>query len=518
MLKQLLRQAPLQRVPAAGLTILCLAISGVSVYLFAAHMWQGAITADWPWLWRTGQWIIHHGLPARDLYAWTMPHHPWLLYQWLFEVCAAVLYDVLGATGSVAVLCVAAVALYVLIPAWFNARRGAPLHLGLALACLTLIPVSINFGLRPMLASSLALLLQFLIVERLRRGRLGLRPALLALALIYALWANMHLGLTLGLLSLLLFAAGDVADRLRGAPHTLSLARYSLLLAGSALASLANPYGWHIYSYIVDLSLKSQMNAHIHELMPPDPGNPYVMVGIALLAVFLVQWWRQPRRLGLGEALHVLAFALATACSLRFIVWAGLYYALVAPALWHRRDSCQAAAMPGHVRRQAPLLTCFCLIALIALALPLRHGPVRLADCQPLKDGIQYLDQHYPAGTHWFSSETIGSCTRLYAPNRKVFIDTRFDMYPEPFVMAWYRAYQHRIAWRALFERWHIQVILLADGAPLLPTLVHDPAYRQLWHDQHSHLFERRRAAVDSGAREHQNKAAHTRPAHEADS
>lgn len=518
MSKQLLSQALPLRATTAGMTLLCLAISGVSVYLFAAHMWLGAITADWPWLWRTGQWIIGHGgLPATDLYSWTMPQHGWLLYQWLFEVLSAAVYDALGATDSVTALCIASVTLYVLIPSVFNARRGVPLRLGLALASLTLIPVSINLGLRPMLATSLALLLQFLIIDRLRRGTLGLLPAASALALLYALWANMHLGLTLGLASLLLFAAGDVLDRFRGGLETLSLRHYGALLTASALASLANPYGWHIYSYIIELSLKREMNAHIHELMPPDPGNPYVLAGIALLALFLVQWLRRPRRIGLGEALHVLAFCLAAACSLRFIVWAGLYYALVAPALW-RRTCTEPDSHTAGLRRHATITIPYCLIAIIALLLPLRNGPVQQAGCQPLAAGIRYLDQHYPAGTHWFSSETIGSCTRLYAPNRRVFIDTRFDMYPEQFVLAWYRAYQHRVAWQALFKRWHIKVILLANGAPLLPTLAHDPAYHQLWHDRHSHLFERRRPPVDSSARAHQNKSPDSPPAHEADS
>lgn len=496
---------------------LCLAIGGVSVYLFAVHMRQGAITSDWPWLWRTGQWIIGHGLPSNDLYSWTMPDRAWLLYQWLFEVMAAIVYAALGAGGMVAALCITSIVVYVLVPSWLNLRRGVPLYLALSLASATLIPVSINLGLRPMLVSCWALLVQFLVVERLRNGRLGLRPAALMLAILYALWANTHLGLTLGLLSLLLFAIGDVVDRYRGDPETASLRAYGLLLTGSAIASLANPYGWHIYSYIIKLSLKQEMNAHIHELMPPDPGNPSVMVGIALLVLFVIQWARRPQNVGTGQALHVLVLALATALSLRFIVWAGLFHALVAPALWRRSGNAPdrpIASIPSPVM----LISIYCVIALIAVIAPLRQAPVRMAGCQPLAAGIRYLDRHYPANTHWFSSETTGSCTRLYAPERRVFIDTRFDMYPQPFVLRWYRAYQHRTGWRQLFLDRHIRIVLLARGAPLRPTLASDPAYRRVWHDNHSVLFERGPTPLDSQPRAHQNRRPDSQSVPEVDS
>lgn len=471
-----------------------LVVSGVAVYLFAAHMRQGAITSDWPWLWRTGQWIRAHGLPSTDLYSWSLPDQGWLLYQWLFEVLASALYDAIGRTGSVIFLCIATVAGYVVIPAWFNARRGVPLMWGLTLASLALLPVSINLGLRPMLATSLALLAQFLWVHRLRRATIGRWPAVIGLAALYALWANMHLGLTLGLLSLMLFAIGDVVDRYRGIGRTLPVRDYALLGGTAVLASLANPYGWRIYPYIVDLSLKRDMNAHIHELMPPSPDNPYVMIGILLLAVFLGQWLIRRRSIGFGEGLHVLIFCLGTALSLRFVVWAGLFYALVAPALWRSAPAPattpNSTATPRQRNRQWSIV--YSVVALCCLLSAFQKGPAAPGKCAPLAAGIRYLDHHYPPRVHWFSSETVGSCTRLYAPQRSVFIDTRFDMYPQRYVMRWFEAYQHRSDWQALFQRWHIQLVLLPRGAPLAPVLANDANFHRVWHDHQTELFERR--------------------------
>lgn len=493
--------ARLARYLRIGAMIAATALCALSLYLFGWHMWRGAITADWPWLWRSGQWIAGHGLPATDMFSWTFPARDWVLYQWLFEVVVAALYDLAGPTASVIALCLVGVVIYVLVPTMIHARRGVPVVLCLTLGSLVLLPVSINLSLRPMLASCVALLLQFLLVHRLRRGATSLLTACVGIALLYALWANMHLGMTLGLVSLGLSGLGDAMDRGRSERAGAAWSVYAWLAASAFAASLLNPYGWHVYSYIAELSLKRKMNAHIHELMPPDPSNPYVMVGIGLLALFVVQWLRRPRRIGSGDALQVVVFALATAVSLRFVVWAGVYYALVAPGLWPN-TSAGTHADASRAQGTLPMLLGYglMLVAVVLVVLPLFYGPVRMADCARHAAGIRYLDRHYPADTHWFASEIVGSCTRLYAPDRRVFIDTRFDMYPEPFVMRWYGAYQHRRHWHWLFDQWQIRVVLLGNGAPLLPALERDPNWVQVWHDSQAHLFQR----LDSypGARE----------------
>jgi hypothetical protein len=490
-----------------GMLVCSGVLCAFSLYLFGQHMWHGAITGDWPWIWRTGQWITHHGLPSTDLYSWTFPGRNWVLYQWLFEVAMAALYSIAGPDGSVMALCVFAVVIYVLIPTAIHARRGVPVALSLTLGSLVLLPVSINLGLRPMLASCLALLLQFVLVHRLRRGTLSLKPACAAIAAVYLVWANMHLGVAMGLVSLSLFATGDTLDRWRDQEFVADWRSYAWLTGAALAGSLVNPYGWHIYSYIAELSLESAMNAHIHELMPPDASNRYVATGIALLALALVQSWRRPGRLAAGDGLHVLLFAIATAHSVRFVVWVGLFYALVIPGLW-ANDRPDHEPTPAARAASVRILALYSVLALamIGALLPWRLGAVRMANCAPLAGGIRYLDQHYRPDTHWFSSEIVGSCTRLYAPQRRVFIDTRFDMYPENFVLRWYHAYQHRDDWQRLFDHWRIRLVLLANGAPLLPLLEHNARFRQVWHDRHTHLFELR-LKVDSNAPGSENNA-----------
>lgn len=481
--------------------LLAAVIFATGVWLFARHMQLGAITADWGWLYRAGQVIHTHGLPDHDLFSWTFPDRHWVLYQWLFEAIAAPIYDRLGLVGSVFGVDFLGVATYALVPALVLRRDRVHPVWPMLIGALVLIPVSTNLGLRPMLASNIALLAQYVVVRRLRADATTLPRAVIAIALIYALWSNMHLGFTLGLFSIVLFAAGDLWTRARDREaEACGPATYALLLIAAVLASGLNPYGWTLYAYIVHLSLETRMNAHIHELMPPRADNAYMQVGAALLGVFALLALTYRRVLSAAEILHVAAFAAAAFTAMRFVIWAGLFYALVAPRLIAYAAGCWS---PPRLRAAlAPLdgrgprfigIAALCALAvlIITVGAPAATGRAHLADCAPLRRALVYLDRHYPPGTHWFSSETAGSCARFYTPERRVFIDTRFDMYPEDFVLHWFFAYQHRKHWRALFDRWAIRVVLLARGAPLVDALRGDPAWRLVYHDPDALIFER---------------------------
>ncbi len=195
----------------------------------------------------------------------------------------------------------------------------------------------------------------------------------------------------------------------------------------------------------------------------------------------------------------MIAFTALAFTAMRFVIWAGLFYTLIAPRLfdhaatqwspqWLKVQLAPLATRPG--RRSLVAGLSLVAAAVIIVGAPATAGPAHLAGCAPLRQSLGYLDRHYPAHTHWFSSETAGSCARFYTPDRRVFIDTRFDMYPEDFVLRWFRAYQYREHWRALFKRWRIRVVLLPRGAPLVDTLRHDRHWRIVHEDGGALVFD----------------------------
>ncbi|WP_348761989.1 hypothetical protein, partial [uncultured Salinisphaera sp.] len=195
-----------------------LAVIGAAFWRFCGLMRHGGITNDWPWLYHTGLSIWAHGLPTHDTLSWTFPTRDWALYQWLFEAVAAPLYRMSGATTSVIALCLLGFGLYAAAPAWYLARRGVSPWITLVVGSLVLLPVGVNFSLRPMLATLILISLQWVWLMRLRAGRIGWLTAAAGLALGYALWSNLHLGFTLGLASLALFALADLDQLRQGRP------------------------------------------------------------------------------------------------------------------------------------------------------------------------------------------------------------------------------------------------------------------------------------------------------------
>ena len=484
------------RIFQGGFVLAGLAIALSCVNQFCRQMFDHALTPDWGWLYKTGLYILENRrLPSTDLFTWTHPEQPWVLYQWLFEALAAAGYRVAGQTTSVVLFTLLALGLYAVAPAAFLRRRGVPTILTLAIAGLVLLPVSTNLGLRPMIVTSALLLLQFVLVDRWRVYRLDTRRLTVYVMLMYGLWANMHMGVTLGLVSFGLFAVGEIIEgRTRRAGIMIGMG-----VAGFA-ASLVNPYGVEIYTYLFHLSLETKMNAHISELRPPDMRGMGFIVAGGLAIVFLLDIYRQRERYRAGDILHLIVFSVLTAFSLRFVVWAGLFYVLVVPAgLWQRINvgpdniGNLRAGLRASRHADTTLLGSFCgaCILLAAFVTPLSQS-AKVHGCPPLRSAIKYLDAHYPPTTRWFSADVVGSCTRLYTPERKTFGDTRFDMLGESFVVEWVNTFNGREGWRNFLSKWNIDVLLLPKDRELASKLKGNTDYTIVFQDGHTYIFERR--------------------------
>src|SRR5690606_30445923 len=201
---------------APGFPLLATGTAAASIAFFLWRMSHSAYTPDFPWLWRAAQHILETGrLPAGDVCSWTRQGEPWVLYQWLFEVALAQGEALLGLRGLFALFTVAAIAIYLVAPLYGAVpRRVAPAFV-LMPGALALAVASVNLSLRPMIVTSACLLAQYWMVQRLRRGECNLRATVLLLLPLYLLWGNMHTGVLLGLVSLGLLAAGDLAERRR---------------------------------------------------------------------------------------------------------------------------------------------------------------------------------------------------------------------------------------------------------------------------------------------------------------
>jgi hypothetical protein len=251
--------------------------------LVAVLLALGAIfDPDLSWHLAAGRRLFETGrIPREDFLSWTMGFEPWVDFEWGAQ---AIFYGLLKVGGPAAlwlfkslVLCATGSVFLALLSLW--ELPGVWIGLGLAVFAAALFPVS---TLRPEIFSLLFIELELLVLERRRLGRLAMSDMrLLGLhVILYCAWANLHAGFITGLL---LCACYFVGERLSRSPRGFLTA--GLAIAGGA-AVLLNPYGWRIYSVLLDHSRHyGVLQKLIMEWRAPELGMGY-LVNYWLIVLF----------------------------------------------------------------------------------------------------------------------------------------------------------------------------------------------------------------------------------------
>jgi len=220
--------------------------------LLAAHT-ASANDPDVFWHLRTGEWILqHHAVPRVDPFSWTLAGKPWQAYSWLFELIVFKLFQSQGLVGIVtytsAMVAAITAALFFMIK-----RLQGDFSVAVVITLAAAASLAHLYMPRPWMFTILFFTLELNILMQARRT--GRARELLWLPLIFALWANTHIEFVDGLLVLgLAFAESIVARWWTAAETRVPPAWMGGALLASILATLANPYGWRVYSVVLDYS------------------------------------------------------------------------------------------------------------------------------------------------------------------------------------------------------------------------------------------------------------------------
>jgi hypothetical protein len=228
------------------------------IYGFLAAFSLHRLDPDFGWHWRSGQYILTHGVPHHDIFSYTAPNFDWINHEWLSDV----LVYVVSLWGGYQVVALVFAGLWTV--ALVVAARSRLSWLSVAVA---LPAVSVYAGVRGVTWTALGLALTLLIFER--RGRYWWLPVLMLT------WANLHAG----------FAVGLAMGVLRVAmTRDWRLARW---LGLAAAATLINPYGMGVYTELWRTVSDGNLSRYIIEWMPLGVSwavTPYlVLVGVALV-------------------------------------------------------------------------------------------------------------------------------------------------------------------------------------------------------------------------------------------
>ena len=266
------------------------------------------INPDIFWHFSAARYMTEHlAVPRADFLSWTMQGREWVDFEWLSQL---ILYGLYKSGGfRVLLLFKGALLAATTVVSWLTAalspaisapkrKAGAWLYMPFFAA-----GIITNSDLRP---ENFSLLFFALLLYRLERERLegvpefNLRTGVLA-ALFFALWTNLHAGYLYGLVLLLIYFLGGLARAalpfIYGRSSAFKPGRCTAYLKYAAIglaATLINPYGWKIYSVILNhQKYIDLLQEYIQEWNTFDLTNfyqaPYI---IALAGVFGLFLWR----------------------------------------------------------------------------------------------------------------------------------------------------------------------------------------------------------------------------------
>lgn len=459
---------------------------------------------DTGWHIRTGQYILEHrSVPTTDLFSFSRPGAPWFAWEWLTDVVYAVLFRMGGMKGIVLFAGVM-IALYATVLLRYTLWRGAN---PLVAALTTLFAVgasSLHFLARPHLFTLVLLPVCWWVVEADRRQR---TRWLWALIPVTALWTNLHGGFVIWLACLALLVVGCVIEGLRGAERGVQIGRYSALLAGCALASLANPFGIRLQEHIFEYLRADWIKNIVQEFQAPTFRNEGQLQYEALLVAGLVVTGFLLHRRRIVEALLVLFLA---HCSLTSVRHAPIYAAVAAPLiacqltdLWRTQAAKARKSSAGAILYQmgADLAAGFrrtsvwpvvLIVALVLLDAPLQWPHDFPAQIFP----IAMIDKHADlvASGRLLTPDQWGDYIiyRFY-PRQKVYVDGRSDFYGQKLGEEYLHLLEAEWDWQAIVERNGFDVALLPVGWPLASLLKRNPGWQVVEDDGKVILFHRLR-------------------------
>ena len=480
------------------------------VMLLAIAFWAGiGVVRDFDIWWhlKAGQEILASGtVPRVDAWSHTAAGKPWFAHEWLSEVF---FYGLYRAGGLNALLVWKALMGLLTLTLLSRLYRRADSSGGLGqLAGLLAAIVCIHYHLleRPHLFTNLALAVQVTLIETWLRGG---RDRLWWLVPAYALWANLHGGVIVGLATFGLYAVGQAVEALAASEPAESARRWAVVrrLALIALvclfAALLNPRGAELVAYPLKYTGHGTLAADITEWTSPDfrEFKPMEALLLALLALGLVsRGGARPTEILLALAgLHLFLQ------SKRNIVFIALF---VLPAAVERlgrlvqgRPVARRFAHPGG---GLALLACF--VAGVSAHVVGWQPPRVSRDYYP--DGAVAFLRDHPRTEPMINEFVYGGyfVWKLF-PQYRVFLDSRTDLFFDQDVFAEYLAvFKLAGGWMKVLEKYRVGLAVFEYGHPLATALAATGDWDEIYRDKLSTIWAKRtpwpaRAGASPGAK-----------------
>ena len=470
--------------------------------------------SDTGWHIRTGAYILTYGhIPKTDIFSFTMAGRPWVAWEWLADVVMALAHHMGGLPGvvwlAILLLCATSVCLYKAAMEECGHRLIA-----LALTWLAMSASTIHWLARPHLFTPLMAAVFCRLLNSVERKR---KPAALSgLPLLTIIWTNLHGGFFVGIVLVCTYAVGAAAEELvRGSWQNLwhRLRPYTLAGVGCMLASLLNPYGYHLHLHVAQYLGASFYFARISEFQSIDFHSFSAAYFETLLILAIAAAVRHLRSGRLIHALLLLSWSHLALFSARNIP---IFAVVVVPGVglamrewldgWKLANPFKASVedLESGLRLLAQrcrtkswhLAPC---LMVLALAFVFAHPGHR----KQVEAGFD--DSRFPVDAATFLSEQSDlPSLRLYSswqwggyliyrlwPSLSVFDDGRTDFYGPGFVNEGLAVWNVRPDWSRILDHYQVNAALLPVDSALASVIRERDDWKPLYQDRVAVLFAR---------------------------
>jgi hypothetical protein len=445
------------------------------------------VAVDLTYQLRAGEIMLDtHSVLRTDPFTATAGGGPWLNQQWLAQILLATVFR-LGGWLGLAVLraALAGVVMTFVFMACRAAGASTKRAAWLTLPSGALLPF--DFQLRPQLFAMVCFAATAWLV-----ARRGTRPGGQWLVVpITVLWANLHGTFFLAPLLLGLAWIEDRWSRGQAAPTAL------LAGVGSVLATMVNPYGPRVWSYVAGLATDPVIRGMVQEWKPPTIGSStgaVFFLSVVAAAVLLIARVRRP--VPWVSLLPLAVFLFIALTAIRGVLWWAIAAPIVLarvlqdrPARSERRDPASPlnAAIVG-------LLT----LGIVAMLIPWLPYTGR---SMPTERQLVFapvgitgeLHRILTPGQVLFNAQIWGSWLEFEFPGNPVIVDSRIEVVPTSVWSNYDAVSRGSEGWQAILDSWHVDVAVLArDQQPyLIPRMKADPGWRLVYEDAEGLIFRR---------------------------
>jgi hypothetical protein len=411
----------------------------------------------------TGRLMIDiEGIPRTDPFTFTVAGDPWVVQSWLASMVYGVVEHWLEEPGLTVLFGLTSAALAAAV--WALTRPAQAVIARFAISALVLGVGVRTWDERPLLFGLFLLAVVLLAAE----GRVDARWMVPTMWV----WVNVHGSFPLGLVALALLALGRRFD---GERPTVELRVLAWAGAGTLLGAV-NPFGLRILLFPFEFVSRQDVLRNIVEWQSPDFSNSSARIFLLLVVVAIAGLVRRP---SWRAAVPLMAFVPAALLSARNIPVASLVLVPgMAVGLSGLGSITGSERRPLHWVPAAAVGT----LALVGLVTQASDAKFDL-DAYPRRAARWLKDEGLLPG-RIVARDFVGNFLEFrFGPQQSVYIDDRYDLFPESLVDQYLDLRQPGLGWEEQLDSIGADAVLWEIDDPLGQLLMASPNWRVAYED-----------------------------------